>query len=277
MIPIKGVSLLTFVAPPIVPFRLEASPFSAVSYLAQLPNDRSFRLRVQTEKMGGHDCKQLQLVGIALYVGGYLKYPRRKIKSGTGKMDTTSARISLRANSLSSVMQENLDLKARIAELEAVVLMDTLTPLYNRRHFLNILERWIWRAHRYGHECGLLFIDVDQLKSVNDALGHQAGDQLLISVATTLQSAVRRSDIVARIGGDEFGILLENVDIKKLPGKAKKIAHAVALRALDYNDVEIVPSVSVGFAMIEAGVSSAEIMMRADRSMYAEKSAKQVG
>lgn len=192
-------------------------------------------------------------------------------------METTNARISLRADSMSAVMRENLDLKARIAELEAVVLMDTLTPLYNRRHFLDILERWIWRAHRYGNECGLLFIDVDQLKSVNDALGHQAGDQLLVSVATTLQNAVRRSDIVARIGGDEFGILLEKVDLKRLPGKAQKIAQAVASRAIDYNGVEILPSVSIGFAMIEAGVSSAEIMMRADRSMYAEKNGKQNG
>ncbi len=189
-------------------------------------------------------------------------------------MKTTNAHISLPADTMSAVMQENLELKARIAELEAVVLIDTLTPLYNRRHFLDILERWIWRAHRYGHECGLLFIDVDQLKSVNDALGHQAGDQLLISVARTLQKAVRRTDIVARIGGDEFGILLENVDMKRLPGKAQKIAQAVASQVLDYNGVEIIPSVSIGFAMIEAGVSSAEIMMRADRSMYAEKNAK---
>jgi diguanylate cyclase (GGDEF)-like protein len=189
-------------------------------------------------------------------------------------METTNARASLRADPMAAVMQENLDLKARIAELEAVVLMDTLTPLYNRRHFLDILERWIWRAQRYGNECGLLFIDVDQLKSVNDALGHQAGDHLLVSVARTLQNAVRRTDIVARIGGDEFGILLEKVDMERLPANAQKIAQAVAARALDYNGVEISPSVSIGFAMIEAGVSSAEIMMRADRSMYAEKGAK---
>jgi diguanylate cyclase (GGDEF)-like protein len=216
----------------------------------------------------------LQFRWIALYIGEYLKYPGSKYKSGTGKMKTTNARISLPADTMSAVMQENLELKARIAELESVVLMDTLTPLYNRRHFLDILERWIWRAHRYGHECGLLFIDVDQLKCVNDALGHQAGDHLLVSVAKTLQKAVRRTDIVARIGGDEFGILLEKVDMKKLPRKAQKISQAVASQALDYNGVEIIPSVSIGFAMIEAGVSSAEIMMRADRSMYAEKNAK---
>jgi diguanylate cyclase (GGDEF)-like protein len=215
-------------------------------------------------------------VGIALHFWALLTYPGRKYKTGTGKMVAAdaNARSSSQRDPMPALVQENLNLKARIAELEAVVLMDTLTPLYNRRHFLDILERWIWRAHRYGNECGLLFIDVDQLKCVNDALGHQAGDHLLVSVARILQSSVRRTDIVARIGGDEFGILIEKADLKKLPGKAQKIAQAVAAQAIDYNGVEILPSVSIGFAMIEAGVSSAEIMMRADRSMYAEKGDK---
>jgi diguanylate cyclase (GGDEF)-like protein len=192
-------------------------------------------------------------------------------------VNATNMRQTGLAEDLNSIKQENLQLKLRIAELERLVLVDTLTPLYNRRHFMDILERWIWRAHRYGQNCGLLFIDVDQLKNVNDALGHHAGDHLLVTVAEILKSGVRRSDIVARIGGDEFGVLLENVTAESLPLKAKKIAQLVANQKLTYQDVEIWPSVSVGFAMIEPNVSSAETLMRADKSMYAHKISRRSG
>jgi diguanylate cyclase (GGDEF)-like protein len=178
------------------------------------------------------------------------------------------------ADNLSEVQRENLQLKARIAELERLVLIDTLTPLYNRRHFMDILERWMWRAHRYGEDSGLLFIDVDQLKHVNDELGHNAGDYLLVSIAEILKTGVRRSDIVARIGGDEFGILLEKVDKASLPQKAQKIAQVIAAHTLNYEGIKILPRVSVGYAMIEPNVSSADILMRADKSMYAAKLAQ---
>ncbi len=179
-----------------------------------------------------------------------------------------------RQDNLSDIQRENLQLKARIAELERLVLIDTLTPLYNRRHFMDILERWMWRAHRYGEDSGLLFIDVDQLKHVNDELGHNAGDYMLVAIAEILKAGVRRSDIVARIGGDEFGILLEKVDKASLPQKAQKIAKIIAARTLEYEGTKILPSVSVGYAMIEPNVSSAEILMRADKVMYAEKLAQ---
>ncbi len=175
---------------------------------------------------------------------------------------------------LSAIRQENLQLKMQIAELERLVRVDTLTPLYNRRHFMDILDRWIWRAHRYGEDSGLLFIDVDQLKNVNDALGHNAGDYMLVAIAEVLKIGVRRSDIVARIGGDEFGILLEKVDTASLPFKAQKITQAVAAAALSYEGVDIQAGVSVGYAMIEPNVSAAEILMRADKAMYAEKTGK---
>ena len=173
-----------------------------------------------------------------------------------------------------SLEEENKHLKARIAELERLVRRDTLTPLYNRRHFIDVLDRWSWRAHRYGGDFALLFIDVDQLKAVNDAHGHDAGDTLLVAIAKTLQSCVRRSDVVARMGGDEFGILLENIKPEALPAKAEKIAKSVARKRIDYNGETLEPSISVGHTVIEGGVSAAELLLRADRSMYKAKDAK---
>lgn len=115
--------------------------------------------------------------------------------------------------------KENRRLKARIAELERLVATDTLTPLYNRRFLLEELDRWCWRAHRYGGSFGLLYLDVDRLKLVNDTHGHAAGDAVLCGIAAELQTATRKSDILARMGGDEFAVLLDSIPAGKLADK----------------------------------------------------------
>ena len=170
--------------------------------------------------------------------------------------------------------QENKKLKARIAELERLVVCDTLTPLFNRRHFMEVLDRWCWRAHRYGGAYGLLFIDVDNLKSVNDKHGHLAGDALLTAIAKSLLNTVRRSDLAARVGGDEFAILLDNIPESELAGKAEKIAKTVGKLKVEHGGVVLTPGISAGYAVIEPGVKPTELLLRADRSMYASKQAK---
>jgi diguanylate cyclase (GGDEF)-like protein len=178
---------------------------------------------------------------------------------------------------VSSLELENKQLKARVAELERLVVCDTLTPLFNRRHFMEELDRWCWRTHRYGGEYGLLFIDVDNLKSVNDSHGHLAGDVILNAIAKALLSGVRRSDLVARIGGDEFAILLDNIPKAELAGKAERIVKTVAKLEIRHEDVTIKPNVSAGYCAIEPGVKPGELLLRADRSMYAAKQAKGIG
>jgi diguanylate cyclase (GGDEF)-like protein len=170
--------------------------------------------------------------------------------------------------------QENRKLKARVAELERLVVCDTLTPLFNRRHFMEELDRWCWRAHRYGGEYGLLFIDVDNLKSVNDRHGHVAGDMLLSAVGKLLHSTIRRSDLGARVGGDEFALLLDNFPEAELAGKAGRIVKSVGKLRVDHQGVALTPSISAGHAVIEPGVKPSELLLRADRSMYAAKQAK---
>ena len=176
--------------------------------------------------------------------------------------------------SLSALERENKQLKARVAELERLVVCDTLTPLFNRRHFMEELDRWCWRTHRYGGEYGLLFIDVDNLKAVNDGNGHPAGDALLIGIAKALLGAVRRSDLVARVGGDEFAVLLDNIPAAELPGKAERITKIVGKLKIDLQGAALVPSVSAGYTSIEPGIKASELLLRADRSMYAAKQAK---
>lgn len=182
--------------------------------------------------------------------------------------------VSVQDSTPDSLLQENRDLKARIAELERQVACDSLTPLFNRRHFMDTLERWCWRTRRYGGEFGLLFIDVDNLKAVNDRYGHAAGDALLQNVARTLLNSVRRSDVAARIGGDEFAILLDNIPGTMLGGKAERIAKAVGQQRLLHDGKEIVTGVSIGYTALEPGVKAKDLMLRADRSMYEVKQAK---
>ncbi len=170
--------------------------------------------------------------------------------------------------------KENRLLRARVAELERLVVTDTLTPLYNRRYFMEELDRWCWRTRRYGGEYGLLFIDVDNMKAVNDQHGHAAGDTLLMAIAKALMTTVRRSDIVARIGGDEFAVLLDNIPESELAQKSERLAGAVAKLAIDYQSVQLKPTVSIGYTVLTPGVKPAELLLRADRSMYTFKQAK---
>ena len=173
--------------------------------------------------------------------------------------------------------RENIRLKARIAELERLVAHDTLTPLFNRRHFMDVLDRWCWRAHRYGGEYGLLFIDVDNMKSVNDNHGHPAGDALLVEIAKALTAAIRRSDVAARIGGDEFAILLDNIGAQHLPAKVERIVASVAKLTVEHGGMKIRPAISAGHTAIEPGIPATELLLRADRAMYAAKQAKAGG
>ena len=170
--------------------------------------------------------------------------------------------------------QENNILKARIAELERLVACDTLTPLFNRRHFMEELDRWCWRAHRYGGKYGLLFLDVDNLKAINDSHGHLAGDMLLTAIGKALLSAVRRTDLGARLGGDEFAILLDNIPEAELASKADRIAKTVGKLKVEHQNVVLTPSISAGYTVVEPGVKPSELLLRADRSMYAAKQAK---
>ena len=100
-------------------------------------------------------------------------------------------------------------LQERVEQLDQLAHQDSLIDLPNRRGFMRELERLIARVDRYGDHAAMLFVDIDGLKMINDTFGHRAGDEALIQVAELLSAGVRHSDVVARIGGDEFGILLE--------------------------------------------------------------------
>lgn len=226
--------------------------------------------------------RMCHLVNSCFYEGNLVEsvnnksYPGRMNHRGSMQFENKTDNPSLAgvAKLPLTLEQENMQLKARVAELERLVVCDTLTPLFNRRHFMEELDRWCWRTHRYGGEYGLLFIDVDNLKAVNDKYSHSAGDVLLIAIAKTLLSGVRRSDFVARVGGDEFAILLDNIPASELAAKAERVVKSVGRLKIEHQDIILSPSVSAGHSIIEPGVKPTELLLRADRSMYAAKQAK---
>jgi diguanylate cyclase (GGDEF)-like protein/PAS domain S-box-containing protein len=150
---------------------------------------------------------------------------------------------------------------------------DALTGLPNRVLFRDRLEQALVRAGRRKDAVGLLFLDLDNFKLINDSLGHQVGDKLLIEAAARLRACVRNQDTVARLGGDEFVVVLELLagEEDALP-VAKAIAHQFS-RPFILDDREVVVTVSIGIAVSTAGQEHADNLLRnADVAMYRAKS-----
>ena len=163
------------------------------------------------------------------------------------------------------------DMRARVDELERLVDSDTLTPLPNRRRFLRDLDRVVQHGRRYKTPAFVMFVDLDGLKAINDAHGHLAGDAALIHVAEILLTMLRTTDVVARIGGDEFGLLLEHLDEAAAFDKAAKLVEAVAASPLEIGSKPIPLSVSIGVAEVAPADGSDAVLARADAAMYAAK------
>ncbi len=161
--------------------------------------------------------------------------------------------------------------EARVERLNELAHQDSLVQLPNRRSFLASLERAIARVERHGHAAALLFIDVDGLKSINDTFGHKAGDEALIEIAQLLVASVRNSDCVARMGGDEFGILLEHLDEQEAWMMALRVVEKVVGSQFCVNGRCLRLSVAVGVGMIAPGDSPQTVIDRADKEMYRVK------
>ena len=165
------------------------------------------------------------------------------------------------------------DAVAAERELERRAMYDDLTGVYLRDEALQRLIVANRELARGGTGAAVLFCDVDNLKQVNDENGHAMGDELLRTLSRRLQGAIRTSDTIARVGGDEFLIILAGVPgLPEAKALADKI-RAVALEPIEMNDVTFVTSLSIGLTMIRAGEGAEETIARADRAMYEAKRA----
>ena len=165
-------------------------------------------------------------------------------------------------------------LRSRLSELERLADTDALTPLLNRRAFFRELNRAIQSNVRHGVSSALLYIDMDGLKSINDARGHATGDAAILHVARYLRDHTRLTDLVARIGGDEFAIILTHVDDGLAAAKAKGLAEGLAATPLSFNHTPIHVTIGCGVTMIAGDDDAASALARADTAMYASRLAE---
>ena len=163
------------------------------------------------------------------------------------------------------------EMRERLEELELLADTDTLTPLPNRRRFLRELERAVGQADRHGTPAAVLYIDLNGLKRVNDRHGHLAGDTALIHVARLLQGLIRTTDVVARIGGDEFGLILDHLDHNSAIETAERISRCIASNPVDLGGTQVALQAAIGVATVLPGDSGEDVMQRADRNMYRAK------
>ena len=186
---------------------------------------------------------------------------------------TPSVRATLRQliEEVAALRQELGFTQARLAELERLANEDSLAPIGNRRAFLRDLARTIGYVERYGAACSLLYFDLDGLKAINDTFGHAAGDAALIHVAEVLLAHTRSSDVIGRLGGDEFGVLLARADEAAARSKAERLCDAVALTRLRWKGETIPISVAFGAHGLVAGEEPQVALAAADRAMYRHK------
>ncbi len=167
--------------------------------------------------------------------------------------------------------QELAQAQAQIAELTVCAERDFLLDIFNRRGFARELHRSIAFIKRYDANGALVVLDVDHLKPINDAYGHAAGDEVLKAVARALTEQVRTSDIIGRLGGDEFGVLLWHLSEADARAKTAAIEHAIDSLSFTFEDQVVHVGASAGLAVLDKNVNPVRALEEADRAMYMRK------
>jgi diguanylate cyclase (GGDEF)-like protein len=193
------------------------------------------------------------LVGLVLIFNGYTVYQQITVKR-------------LRRD-FSRKIEEMRILQVRAGEFERLALVDSLTGLANRRVAEGRLASEAARSARYGHPLTVISFDLDKFKQINDTYGHPAGDQVLKHFAHRLGSAIRKSDLAARMGGDEFLVLLPECATSQV----QMLLDRLRPMETEYSGTKIPICFSAGWVGYENGETTDQFLERADRTLYAEK------
>jgi len=188
----------------------------------------------------------------------------------------TRAAIEALSEEVLALREESAALKAALADAELLADNDALLPIFNRRAFEREVRREIALSGRFQTPLSLIFVDLDNFKLVNDIYGHAAGDSVLLKVADILQERTRETDIVGRLGGDEFGVVLAHATYDDTLRKAAQLAAAIdALEVRDEaNAATPVVRIGASCGVVEwrTGQSAAALIARADQAMFLDKS-----
>jgi diguanylate cyclase (GGDEF)-like protein len=175
-------------------------------------------------------------------------------------------------NWLPSAVKEWQDAQRRTRDLELLARMDPLTNIYNRRHFEELASREFARAQRYKRPASILMIDIDYFKRINDTFGHEMGDWIIKMVATSLISIKRDTDMLGRVGGEEFAIILPETSIEAAGGFAERVRNTIHEHSLRIGDSALELTISIGVAELTESLHTVGDLMRvADKALYDAK------
>ena len=172
---------------------------------------------------------------------------------------------------LMALREQVAQLQARLAQLEQLADTDVLAPVLNRRAFVREIDRTIAAVARYGAPASLIYFDLNGFKLVNDRYGHAAGDAVLTAVAERLVVRVRRADVVGRMGGDEFAVILGQADARSAGAKAAGLAHAISSEPVRFEGAVIPIAASWGVCEIDPDGSPESVLAKADAAMFLRK------
>ena len=213
--------------------------------------DELFASRIAAVRAGNEPVRDLQIAD-----GRHMRIHCSKLANG-GRMLTYC---------------DITDLVRNAAELEKMATTDSMTGLYNRRHFLAGAEAEWGRFQRYHRPLSMLMIDIDHFKHVNDRYGHGVGDETIIAVADACNEGKRGSDIVGRLGGEEFAMLLPETDLAQANIVAERLRKRICDRALMAEKIHFRVTASIGVAAASVSMSGVDILMRAaDQALYQAK------
>jgi diguanylate cyclase (GGDEF)-like protein len=179
--------------------------------------------------------------------------------------------IAMMVLELEDLRTEVRRLKARLLEAEAEADEDPLTRVKNRRALIRELMKIAAFVQRYESPASLIYVDLDDLKAINDRFGHAAGDAALTKVAEILSAHVRESDVVGRMGGDEFAVVLAQADLEAAMAKAESLAALIAAEPIDGGDWLVPIRVSWGVRQIDPALDPESLIAGADAAMLAMK------
>jgi two-component system, cell cycle response regulator len=169
------------------------------------------------------------------------------------------------------ILGSNIE-NAYFEEIYQMTIIDGLTNSYNKRYFLENLDKEISRSKRYGRPLSLIMFDIDFFKKINDSYGHLAGDFILKKLSTVVKTSIRMEEIFARYGGEEFVITLPESTKDASLKLAEKIRHLVEVTCFNFKERNINLTISIGVAAIDKKITSAmSLIAEADKNLYIAK------
>lgn len=205
--------------------------------------------------------------------------PSRTVTDTTTIMGIPEAELTPKVREAILTLMQEVDnlrrsmdgMSKRLAATEALADRDVLLPIYNRRAFVRELTKLQATVERYNNEGTLVYIDLDNFKAVNDTYGHSAGDYVLMDFSERLMDSVRETDIVGRLGGDEFGLILSHTNREAANVLASRLSKELKDNPTLWNGNRLDVGMSYGIVNIEQGRDVQDTMDLADSEMYLQK------